>query len=150
MYVDGHVMSESISELARRLVIGRKRDGRSIYDEQAKHELILACRQPGTSMAKLARECGVNANQLASWVRRYERTLTEAATPPGEVLDAQMAAFVAVQVESTVPAGVEREMSLQARLPNGVVLELRGCDLQQSSGLIEVLGRLRCSASSRG
>jgi transposase len=31
-------MSDWISELARRLVVGHKRDGRSIYDEQAKRE----------------------------------------------------------------------------------------------------------------
>jgi hypothetical protein len=54
-------MSDWISELARRLVVGHKRDGRSIYDEQAKRELVLACREPGVSIAKLARDCGVNA-----------------------------------------------------------------------------------------
>ncbi|MBC7957490.1 MAG: transposase, partial [Cytophagales bacterium] len=64
---------ETILDLARRLVVGRKRDGRSVYDAQAKRELILACRAPGVSMAKLARECGINANQLSAWVRQYER-----------------------------------------------------------------------------
>ena len=61
---------ETISDLARRLVVGRKRDGRSVYDAQAKRELILACRAPGVSMAKSARECGINANQLSAWVRQ--------------------------------------------------------------------------------
>ena len=32
-----------IEELARRLIIGRKRDGRSVYDPGAKRELIEAC-----------------------------------------------------------------------------------------------------------
>lgn len=38
-------MSEGIEELARRLVVGHKRDGRSIYDTQAKAELIEICRR---------------------------------------------------------------------------------------------------------
>jgi len=51
-----------------------------------------------------------------------------------------------------VRAGVDSAptMSLQARLCNGVVIELRGCDLAQAGELIEALGRLRCSASTKG
>ena len=64
---------ETISDLAQRLVVGRKRDGRSVYEAQVKCGLILACRAPGVSMASLARECGINANQSSAWVRQYER-----------------------------------------------------------------------------
>lgn len=39
-------MSEWKAELAKRLVIGHKRDGRCVHDEQAKRELVLACREP--------------------------------------------------------------------------------------------------------
>lgn len=92
-------MSDGIAELARRLIIGHKRDGRSIYDAQAKHELILACREPGASMAKIARECGVNANQLASWVRQYERATAGSASTGGEVVDASTPTFVPVHIE---------------------------------------------------
>ena len=80
-------MSELISDLARRLVVGHKRDGRSIYDEQAKRELVLACREPGASIAKLARDCGVNANQVNSWVRLYERQLAKSTAPSVDVVD---------------------------------------------------------------
>ena len=46
-------MSEGtdIEQLARRLVIGHKRDGRSIYDAQAKRALVLTCVQGGLSLA---------------------------------------------------------------------------------------------------
>ena len=143
-------MSDDIAELARRLIIGHKRDGRSIYDAQAKHELILACREPGASMAKIARECGVNANQLASWVRQYERATAESATPGGEVVDASTSAFVPMHIEAAAPESTEPALDLQARLPNGVVLDLRGCDMSQACHVIEALGRLRCSASTKG
>ncbi|MDZ5455287.1 IS66-like element accessory protein TnpA [Azohydromonas lata] len=144
-------MSDShLSELAQRLVVGRKRDGRSIYDEKAKHELIMACREPGASLAKVARACGVNANQLASWVRQYERSVAQNTPLSGEVVEAQASDFVPVRIEPTEPAAAEPVVNLQARLPNGVVLDLRGCDLGQACSVIEALGRVRCSASTKG
>jgi transposase len=39
--------------------------------------------------------------------------------------------------------------SLQARLPNGVVLDLQCDDAQQLGKLIEALGRVRCSALTK-
>ncbi|MDM0085063.1 transposase [Variovorax sp. J31P179] len=66
-------MSEWLSELGKRLVVGRKRDGRCVYDAQAKRDLILACREPGMSIARIARECGINANQLSAWIRRQRQ-----------------------------------------------------------------------------
>ena len=144
-------MSELISDLAKRLVVGHKRDGRSIYDEQAKRELVLACREPRASIAKLARECGVNANQVNSWVRLYERRLAASVAPSeGVVVEAKTSAFVALDIAASHQAQTSSPMDLQARLPNGVVVDLRGCDLQQASSLLEMLGRLRCSASMKG
>ena len=144
-------MSDShLSELAQRLVIGHKRDGRSIYDQKAKHELIMACREPGASLAKVARACGVNANQLASWVRQYERSVAQNTPPGSEIVEAQPPDFVPVHIEAAEPAAVEPVVNLQARLPNGVVLDLRGCDLGQACSVIEALGRVRCSASTKG
>jgi len=145
-------MSEWMSELARRLVIGHKRDGRCVYDPQAKLDLVLACREPGVSIAKLARECGVNANQLNSWVRLHERKMARAALPNINVLEVQAPAFVPVHVDAApaTSAKASVSMDLQARLPNGVVLDLRGCDMQQAGDLIQALGSLRCSASTKG
>lgn len=142
-------MSEDLAELGRRLVVGHKRDGRSIYDEQAKRELIEACLQPEVSLAKVARECGVNANQLATWVRERRRFLARPSSGV-DVVEAS-AAFVAVPVESAMPVApaAASTPSLQARLPNGVVLDLQCDDLGQLGKLIETLGRVRCSASTK-
>ncbi|WP_039016827.1 MULTISPECIES: IS66 family insertion sequence element accessory protein TnpA [unclassified Cupriavidus] len=140
-------MSEWTMELAGRLVVGRKRDGRCIYDAQAKRELILACREPGVSMAKLARECGINANQLSSWVRQYERATGKSA-PEAEVIEAEPPAFVPVQFE--MPSVQEnRTFSVHILLPNGASIDLRDCDTQQACSVIEAIGRLRCSASTK-
>jgi transposase len=140
-------MSEGMEDLARRLVIGRKRDGRSIYDEQAKQELMQAARQPGVSVAKLARECGLNANQLSTWVRQHERK--NARPPQAQLVQVPTPAFVPVAIEPGPAQPSEPALDLQARLRNGVVVDLRGCDLEQAGRLVEALGRLRCSASTK-
>jgi len=139
-----------MEELARRLVVGRKSDGRCVYDETAKAELVAACGRPGASVSRLARECGVNANQLSRWVREHsQRGQRAVAVSPdsGE-------AFVALPVEATTPTAINHSpatapMCLQARLPNGVVLDLRECDLRHAGVVIEALGRVRCSASTK-
>lgn len=140
-------MSEWVSELAGRLIVSRKRDGRCVYDAQAKQELIEACRRPDISMAKLARDCGINANLLNTWVRKHERKAVALSMPAAAEADAATPAFVPVRIEA--PAPVQAAVQLQARLPNGVVVDLVGCDLPQVCELVEALGRLRCSASTR-
>ena len=62
-------MTDDLEKLRRRLVVGHKSDGRSVYDEAAKAELVTLCLQPGASISRLARECGVNANQVGRWLR---------------------------------------------------------------------------------
>jgi len=64
-----------MQELARRLVVGRKSDGRAVYDETVKAELVAACGRPGASVSRLAGECGVNANQLSRWLREHSQRL---------------------------------------------------------------------------
>ena len=50
-------MSDEITELARRLIIGHKRDERSIYDAQAKHELILVLKSSNSGSGNNLGEC---------------------------------------------------------------------------------------------
>jgi len=146
-------MTERIAELARRLVVGHKRDGRCVYDEQAKRELIELYHESGVSVAKLARDCGVNANLLTTWIRGKGRTKVANAAG-SDIVDAVAAAppaFMAVRVEPpAIQQPPEVTMNVQARLPNGVVVDLQGCDLRKASHLLEALGRLRCSASTKG
>ena len=145
-------MTQDIESIAKRLVVGHKRDGRSIYDPQARSDLVKASQQPGTSLARIARLCGINANVLSNWVRQSERGKARALAPGGEVIDLPAAsAFVAVEV-APAPATAATpapELALRARLPNGVTLDMQATDLDVASRLIEALGRLRCSASTK-
>lgn len=143
-------MTEDIESIARRLVVGRKRDGRSIYDPQARSDLVRASQQPGVSLARIARMCGINANVLSNWVRQHERGKSGDGAPRGEVIDMPAAsAFLAVQMAPAPPPAAAPAVALQVRLPNGVRLDMQLSDLAGAGRLIEVLGRLRCSASTK-
>ncbi len=145
-------MSDDLEDLKRRLVVGHKSDGRSVYDESAKAELVALCMQPGASVSRLARECGVNANQVGRWLRENgqgrRRTAVVSAAP-------KPASFVAVSVLPAPATPVAQDvnaapaMSLHARLLNGVVVDLGGLDPRYVSDVIEALGRLRCSVSTK-
>ena len=138
-------MSDEWMELAQRLVVGRKRDGRCVYDEQAKLDLVTAARRPGVSVSAIARACGVNANQVSRWLREHEQRPSRKQT--ADVVEAD-SAFVAVRVQATSGPSQGSSTTLQARLPNGVVIDMCGCDVQRLCALIEALGRLTCSAST--
>lgn len=143
-------MTDDLEDLKRRLVVGHKRDGRSVYDEAAKSELVTLCRQPGASVSRLARECGVNANQVSRWLR--ERSDGDRSRKAVASVVPAPAAFVAVPVPPASPIGARSGedrggvMDVQARLPNGVAIELRGVEPRHVGEMLEALGRLRCSA----
>ena len=153
-------MSEEFEEIRRRLVVERKRDGRCRYDEDAKAELVAVCARPGTSVSRVARECGVNANQLSRWIReRRQRQQRAVAAPPKQRLDDLQSSFVPVTIQTVSPtvSMPKRQlstppptMSLQVCLPNGVSIDVRDCDLRQAGELLQTLGGLRCSASMKG
>ena len=148
-------MSDDIEELARRLLVRRKSDGRGVYDEGAKAELVAACGKPGASVSRLARQCGINANQLSRWVREHNERHQRSVVANASAHEVFVAVPVAVPTPTcpTMPAAVENaqteRMNLQARLPNGVVFDLRELDVQQAGVVIEALGRVRCSVSTK-
>jgi transposase len=145
-------VGQDLEDLKRRLVVGHKRDGRSVYDEAAKAELVALCLKPDVSVARLARDCGVNANQVSRWLREHGqggRRAVAASRAPAP------AAFVSVPVvrSTLTPAGLSEgnaaQLVMQARLPNGVALDLRGVAARHIGEVIEALGRVRCSASTK-
>lgn len=55
-------------------------------------------------MAKMARECGINANLLATWSRKRQRAQADVVDIQA---DPQAAAFIAVQMAPVVHEAVE-------------------------------------------
>lgn len=143
-------MTDDLEDLKRRLVVGHKSDGRSVYDEAAKSELVALCRQPGASVSRLARECGVNANQVSRWVRehghadRARKAVSGMAPAPSAFMAVSMPAAPPIAARSS--DSITAVMDMHARLPNGVAIDLGGVELRNVGELIEALGRLQCSA----
>jgi transposase len=132
-------------------ITGIDRGGKRRYDPQAKRKLIEACLEPGTSLAGLALAHGVNANLLRKWVVKHQRQVACEA----DVIAPAASVFVPVIIGAQEPISMSGSMAtpvtapphqpsrLQARLPNGVTLEL-ACDQQDTtllSALIDALGR---------
>lgn len=137
-------MTEHISELKQRLVVGRKRDGRCCYDPQAKRELIEACFLPGVSVAKLALAHGINANLLRTWMTKHQRqSLAGVSVRPSATAPAPFIPVVPVSAHRSPITPSE----LAARLPNGVRLEWSALPTDQLAPILRLLSTLPCSDS---
>ncbi|WP_175035921.1 IS66-like element accessory protein TnpA [Burkholderia lata] len=161
-------MSEK-QDLRSRLVVGRKRDGRREYDDTARDELVQICLQPGVSIARTAMEHDLNPNLLRSWIARYqkiqaqlehERVARTTAISDGVAIDLPNtpSAFVpVVAVPPSSPALLPEPLppirvmalSLHVRLTNGVELDLGEASVDELATVIQMLGRLPCSGSTK-
>ena len=137
-------MTEQISELKQRLVVGRKQDGRCCYDPQAKRELIEACFLPGVSVAKLALAHGINANLLRTWMTKHQRqSLAGGSALPSTAMRTPFIPVVPVRAHrSPIPSP-----ALAARLPNGIRLEWSALPGDQLAHVLQLLSNLPCSGS---
>jgi transposase len=148
-------MTEIDSEVVRRLVIERKNDGRAVYDPQAKAEVVRACRRPGMSVARMALQCGVNANLLRRWITQSLDTgaqMGKAAVPTlacgGHVSGSQVFTALQVAAPKAAPVIVAAKLGIQARLPNGVEITLSGAQAGELLPVLELLAHLPCSVST--
>jgi len=148
-------MSVDLEDLRRRLVLRHKPGGRCVYDKRAKAEFVELCLQPGVSVARLAREFGINANQVARWIRDHGQLRKRASIVASAAAAAAAASpFVAVPVLRAPAERVvheldgARDVDLQAKLPNGVAVEFRGVGPRQLADVLQMLGRLTCSVST--
>jgi transposase len=178
-------MTDNHSELR---VIRQNRDGRRRYDETAKRALVEAALRPGTSVARLALEHGINANLLRKWMTKYlmQRENTAPALPRSdsagsgspatiemdtpvelEVPRAQIqnpsaeraqSAFVPVVAAAPTPASVPcvprapasfMTVALHVRLTNGVEFDLGEANVEELTAIVQMLGRLPCSGSTK-
>ncbi|AEG00389.1 IS66-like element accessory protein TnpA [Methylomonas methanica] len=134
-------MKERSTRLLRPLIVGHGRDGRCLYDPEAKRELVRICLQPGASIAKMALDHGVNANLLRKWIGLYRET--EASSPTSPLA---LPTFVPVQSLNT---GKPAESALRVELPNGVKLTLPSVTLIDLPVILKALAELPCSVSNR-
>ena len=133
-------MKEHNRQLSRPLIVGHGRDGRCLYDKEAKRELVEICQQPGISVAKVALEQGINANLLRKWMDRYRGKGLSMSNNPSA-----LPTFVPVLSKSTDKA---MEPAFSAELPNGVKLTLQSIVLSDLPLILNALAELPCSVST--
>jgi len=134
-------MKEHNTRLSRPLIVRHGRDGRCLYDPEAKRELVRICLQPGLSVAKVALEHGINANLLHKWIGLYQ----EAGSSARNVALA-LPTFAPVL---TLGAEQPTKPGINVTLSNGVKLELSSVGLSDLPLLLTALAELPCSASNR-
>jgi len=135
-------MKEHTTRLSRSLIVGHGRDGRCLYDPEAKRELVEVCLQPGISVAKVALEYGINANLLRKWMGHYRE-----AGHADRNSSSALPAFVPVQSLSLEKPA---ESALSAELPNGVKLAMQSVAFSDLPLILKALAELPCFASNRG
>ena len=121
------------------------RAGRPNYPRELRDRLAAAACEPGVSVARLARENGINANMLYTWRRRYltERHAQPAgllpvvllSDPPTQALAAPSGDLPALDANPAPPAG-----TIEIRVGR-VVVKVDG--LVDADMLRTVLGSLR-------
>ncbi|WP_141660498.1 transposase [Burkholderia singularis] len=158
-------MNEQGGGLQSRLVVDLRRDGRRKYDEDAKRELIQARLKPGVSIVQTAMEHDINPNLVRTWISKYQRKqaaseiVSSSTESPREacveLLTASVpeeSAFMQVVTSAAVPTPAKSAavFSLNVHLPNGVSLELSQANFNELTMLVQMLGRLPCSGSTKG
>ncbi|MBD9360817.1 transposase [Methylomonas fluvii] len=134
-------MKEHTTRLSRPLIAGHGRDGRCLYDPEAKRELVRICLQRGLSVAKVALEHGINANLLRKWIGLYPEL--GASVRNGALALPTFAPVLALGAEQ--PA----KPALNVSLPNGIRLELPSVALSDLPLILHTLAELPCSVSTQ-
>lgn len=149
-------MSEINAELKSRLVTGHRQDGRCVYDPKVKAEIVRICMRPDVSVARVAMQCGINANLLHSWIgkRRDACDMQPAAVRVPAVANAAtdvVPAFSPIRIEAVKAEAIAAQQAmlrLHVRLPNGVAFDVGEASLEELSPIIRVLGSMSCSGST--
>jgi len=120
-------------------------NGRRHYDPAGKARLVEACLESGVSVARLALEHGVNANQLRRWVMKRGQRSAGRLPDPSAFVRVETSSVGAARQAGEVAgdaAGLMSSARLQTSMPNGVSLTLERCDVQLPAVMIDAPGRV--------
>ena len=89
------------------------------YSAQFKAELVVACGQPGVSIAALAGQHGMNANVLHRWLKEHQRSgrhqLEAHSRAAALEMTSPLAAFIPLQLPAAAPQSEPREIKMELR-----------------------------------
>lgn len=121
------------------------RAGRPNYPPELRDRLAAAACEPGVSVARLARENGINANMLYTWRRRY---LAEQQAPSTGLLPVVLLCDAPTQVVAC-SSGEPQAPDMKPASPGGAIEIRIGRAVVRVDGLVDadmlriVLGSLR-------
>jgi transposase-like protein len=118
-------MAEHSIDLVPNLLRGHKSNGRSIYDREAKRELVRRCLQPGVSLAATALAHGLNANLLRKWVVKQTGRSRSAARVPRLLAVTALPSAVPEALPAVTPATAPGQWQLELVVPGGTI-RIRG------------------------
>ena len=115
---------QSNPEVLSGLVVGRMRNGRCRYDPQVKQELVGQCMLPGVSVARMAKQHGVNANLLRAWISKWKTksqssqaiTVRRAVSETAAQDVQEVQAFVPVQVQAVAVSAADASSAVTSML----------------------------------
>ncbi|WP_321940496.1 IS66-like element accessory protein TnpA [Paraburkholderia sp. J8-2] len=121
------------------------RTGRPNYPRELRDRLAAAACEPGVSVAKLARENGINANMLFTWRRRY---LADQQAQSAALVPVVLLSEAPTEVSTSAP-GEPQAQGAKPASPIGTIEIRIGRAVVKVDGLVDaetlriVLGSLR-------
>ena len=121
-------------------VLRVRSDGKRVYEEAFKAELVRQCLVPGTSVAATGMTHGINANLLRRWIVQHGARGTLSVSPP-----ALLAVTVRAQCAAVAPAPPPHALAgpecIEIELP-GARVRLHGpVDAQRLGVVLHVLAQ---------
>lgn len=106
-----------------------------------KRRIVEATFAPGTSIARVAREHGVNSNQVFQWRYEYRRgTLGGRTKPAAKLLPVVMAEPEVANSTPTVGSQSSNSGTIRVEFPGGVAAHIgRDTDLHLLRAVVEIL-----------
>jgi transposase len=118
----------------------RRGGRRQRFAQEQKRQIVEASLAPGASVARVAREVGVNANQVFAWRRSYKQGLLEERGGGVKLLPVCVASEISREVEDRLLSAAEVHPSsagsIHMELPGKALLTVEGRANAESLRLI--------------
>jgi transposase len=118
----------------------RRGGRRQRFTREQKRQIVEATLTPGASVARVAREVGVNANQVFAWRRSYKQGLLEERGGSVKLLPVCVASEISSEVKDGVLSAAEvhppSSGSIHVEIPGKALLTVEGHASAESLCLI--------------
>jgi transposase-like protein len=111
------------------------------YTRQFKAELVAAARQPGSSIAALALQQGMNANVLHRWLKEHEQDarhqLVGVSSSGQSLATSPVPAFIPIKLQTATTAHEPKASDIKVELRKGAVSMIITWPASAASDLVQ-------------